>query len=337
MSQRFEAIRFEEGELVLINQTKLPVEEEYVRTDSPERIAEAIKRLEVRGAPAIGIAAAYAMALCFKNFQGGKEKHFEECYELLASTRPTAVNLFWALEEMKRVFHENLSLTDVYLPLLEKAKEIHEDDVKMCEAIANNGIGLFPDNATVLTHCNTGALATGGGGTALNVIRKAFESGKVKFVYVDETRPLLQGSRLTAFELDKYGIPFAIITDSTAGMLMKSGKIDLVITGADRIAANGDSANKIGTYSLAVLSTFHEIPFYIAAPMSTVDLSCPTGDEIKIELRSKKEITTIKGVQITRDEYDVFSPAFDVTPADLISAIITDKGVFQKPFEFNEK
>ncbi len=336
MPENFKTIDFKNDELILINQTKLPLVEEYIVTDIPERIAQAIENLEVRGAPAIGITAAYAITLCFKNFKGDREEHFNNCYKLLAATRPTAVNLFWALDEMKKVFLENKTSPDLYPRLSERAKEIHEEDIRMCDAIANNGLGIFTSEMTVLTHCNTGKLATGGGGTALNVIKKGFDEGKVKFVYVDETRPLLQGSRLTAFELDKYGIPFAIITDSAAGMLMCQGKIDLAITGADRIAVNGDSANKIGTYSVAALCKFHNIPFYIAAPMSTVDSSCPTGNEIKIELRAKEEITSVKGVQITRNDYDVFSPAFDVTPSKLITGIITDKQLYRFPYDFSK-
>ncbi len=335
MSGQFKAIDFRNDKLVLINQTKLPLEEEYISTDNPERIAEAIKRLEVRGAPAIGIAAAYAMALCFKNFSGNVEKRFNECYELLASTRPTAVNLFKALDEMKEIFKKALKGDEIYFSLLNKAKEIHRSDIEMCEAIGQNGLEIFKKESTVLTHCNTGALATGGQGTALNVIKKGFDAGKVKFVYVDETRPLLQGSRLTAFELEKYGIPFAVITDSTAGMLLKEGKIDLTITGADRIAVNGDSANKIGTYGIAVLSKYHGIPFYIAAPVSTIDKFRASGKEIRIEQRAKEEITSVKGVQITKNDYNVFAPAFDVTPAELITAIITNEGVFRPPYDFS--
>ncbi len=336
MPESFKSIEFKNDKLVLINQTKLPLEEEYIATDNPERIAQAIEKLEVRGAPAIGIAAAYALALCFKNFNGNTQERFERCYKRLASTRPTAVNLFMALDELKKTFLESQNSQDLYSALLERAKELHEEDIKMCEAIAENGLSIFKKKSTVLTHCNTGQLATGGNGTAFNVIKKGFEEGKVEFVYVDETRPLLQGSRLTAFELGKAGIPFAIITDSTAGMLMKDGKIDLAITGADRIAINGDSANKIGTYGVAALCKFHNIPFYIAAPMSTVDFDCKNGDEIKIEFRAKEEITRIKGVPVTRDDYGVYSPAFDVTPAELIKGVITDKGIFHLPFNFTK-
>ena len=334
MMPSFRSIRFEDGKLIFINQTLLPLEEEFIVTDVPERVAEAIVKLEVRGAPAIGIVAAYALALCFKNFAGNRKERFEHCFEQLASTRPTAVNLFWALERIRKVFTKNSDAENLYEILLSEAKEIHNEDIRMCEQIGEYGLAIFNKPANVLTHCNTGALATGGDGTAFNVIRKGFESGKVKYVYADETRPLLQGSRLTAFVLNKNGIPFSIITDSTAAMLMKQGKVDVIVTGADRIAVNGDSANKIGTYSLAVLAKYHNIPFYIAAPVSTIDVNCPTGEEIKIEFRDKREITEIKGVRITRNDYDVYSPAFDVTPADLISGIITNKGIFYPPYDF---
>ncbi len=330
----FKSIDFVDDQLVLIDQTKLPLTEEYIKTDSVDRIAEAIRKLEVRGAPAIGVAAAYAIALAFKNSDADKE-NFERNYNLLASTRPTAVNLFWALDEMKKCFEENYSAENIYQILLSKAKEIHQDDIDMCNRIAENGSSIFGDSPkNVLTHCNTGQLATGGGGTALYVIIKAFEKGLVNHVWVDETRPLLQGSRLTAFELEKSGIPFSIITDSTAAMLMAQGKIDLAITGADRIAANGDSANKIGTYSVAVNCKHHNLPFYIAAPMSTIDSSCKSGKDIVIEERSSDEITKIKNVQVTKSEYNVYSPAFDVTPAELISGIITDVDLFKHPFDF---
>ncbi|MGD8780309.1 MAG: S-methyl-5-thioribose-1-phosphate isomerase [Ignavibacteria bacterium] len=331
----FKCIEFAEDKLKLIDQTKLPLSEEYIISDDPERIAVAIERLEVRGAPAIGVSAAYALALSFKNTNGEIKNIFEKNYRRLVSTRPTAVNLFWALDEMKKTFDSMDDYSNVYEILLSKAKEIHKDDIKKCDGMARNGLEIFKKKSTVLTHCNTGQLATGGGGTAFYVIQKAFENNLVEFVYADETRPLLQGSRLTAFELEKAGIPFKINTDSTAAMLMQHNKIDLVITGADRIAANGDSANKIGTYNLAVLCKHHNVPFYIAAPTSTIDESCLDGSHIKIEERSKDEIIKIKDVQISKSEYDVYSPAFDVTPNELIAGIITEEELNKPPYNFN--
>ncbi len=334
MTNSFKCIEFKDDALILIDQTKLPLEEVYIKSDDYERIALSIERLEVRGAPAIGVSAAYALALAMKGVNERKEEVFKKAFDRLAATRPTAVNLFWALEEMKQTYEVNSDKENIYEILLEKAKEIHRDDIKKCDNIAKNGMEIFPENANVLTHCNTGQLATGGGGTAFYVIQKGFEAGKVKYVYSDETRPLLQGSRLTAFELDKAGIPFSMITDSTAAFAMKQGKIDLVITGADRIAANGDTANKIGTYNVAVLCKHHNIPFYIAAPTSTIDKSIPDGSHIKIEERGKEEISRIKDVRVTREEYNVYSPAFDVTPNELIAGIITEEKLHKPPYRF---
>ena len=331
----FKCIEFRDDKLILIDQTKLPLQEEYISSDDFERIAVAIERLEVRGAPAIGVTAAYALALAFKNVNENYDDHFEKVYNRLSATRPTAVNLFWALNEMKDKYKSVSDPKNIYSELLSTAKKIHKDDVDKCNAIAANGINIFKKKSVVLTHCNTGQLATGGGGTAFFVIQKGFEKGLVEFVHADETRPLLQGSRLTAFELSKAGIPFSINTDSTAAMLMQKGKIDLVITGADRIAANGDSANKIGTYNLAVLCKHHNIPFYIAAPTSTIDLNCKNGNEINIEERGKKEVTEINGVKITSDDYDVYSPAFDVTPNELIAGIITEQDLHKPPYNFH--
>ncbi len=330
------SVDFKDDRLVLINQTKLPLIEEYIITDDYERIAVAIERLEVRGAPAIGVAAAYAVAVSFKNFKGETGERFTKVFDRLKKTRPTAVNLFWALDEMKSVFERYKDSDNLYHTLLEKAKRIHKDDIEMCEKIGKNGLELFDRKLRVLTHCNAGALATGGMGTALSVIFTAFRAGLVEHVYADETRPLLQGSRLTAFELEKAGVPFSINTDSTAAFLMKQGKIDLVVTGADRIAANGDAANKIGTYNLAVLCKHHGIPFYIAAPYTTIDKSCPDGSAIKIEERGKEEITAIAGHQITKESYSVYAPAFDVTPNELIAGIITETKLFKQPYNFSD-
>jgi len=331
----FKTIEYKDGQLVILDQTKLPLLEEYIITDELERIATAIERLEVRGAPAIGVTAAYGLALAMKNVNADFDLHFEKAFNRLARTRPTAVNLFYALKEMQDVFQEAKAYPElIFQKLIHRAVNIHEEDILLCEKMADNGIEIFESPKNVLTHCNTGQLATGGGGTAFYVIKKAFEKGLVKFVHADETRPLLQGSRLTAFELEKAGIPFAINPDSAAAFLMKAGKIDLVITGADRIASNGDSANKIGTYNLAVLCKYHNIPFYIAAPETTIDREIKSGDEIKIEFRGNEEVTSINGVRVTKPEYDVVSPAFDVTPSELISGIITDKKVYRQPYKF---
>lgn len=330
----FFTLKFENKNLVFIDQTKLPLVEEYITTDNYERIAEAIERLEIRGAPAIGVAAAYALALSLKNESSNLDEKFNKAYERLAKTRPTAVNLFWALDSLKSVYQNHKKSSSVAFLLLNKAMQIHQDDVNKCEAIANNGVELFSDDSTILTHCNTGKLATGGEGTAFNVIRKGYELGKVKFVYADETRPLLQGSRLTAFELSKANIPFKLLVDSAAASLFEQRKIDAVIVGADRIAANGDTANKIGTLNLAVLCSHFEVPFYIAAPVSTIDKSILSGAEIEIEMRNKKELSYINGVQITDSNFDAYTPAFDVTPNELITAIITDKKVNKHPYSF---
>lgn len=329
------AIELIEEQLHFINQTKLPLEEEILVSDDYERIAIAIERLEIRGAPAIGVAAAYALALSLKNIRKERwSEVFKKALQRLASTRPTAVNLFFALNEMQNVYNLFKEADDLYARLYKKAICIHNDDIILCDKIASNGLNIFTKKVRVLTHCNAGALATGGDGTALNVIRKAFENGFVEHVYTDETRPLLQGSRLTAWELQKYGIPFSINTDSTAAFLMQQKKVDLVIVGADRIAINGDAANKIGTYNLAVICHYHKVPFYVAAPTTTIDKKCLNGDEIKIELRDKKELTWFGSKQITLDYFPAYCPAFDVTPNALITAIISEKGIHKPPFDF---
>ncbi|VAX17287.1 Methylthioribose-1-phosphate isomerase, partial [hydrothermal vent metagenome] len=330
----FVSLNFENQKLTFIDQTKLPLKEEYVTTDNYERIAEAIERLEIRGAPAIGVAAAYALALSLKDRSDNPDEKFITAYERLARTRPTAVNLFWALDLMKSVFQSHKNQSTVFSALVNEAEQIHQDDIDKCEAIANNGVELLKDNSTILTHCNTGQLATGGKGTAFNVIKKGYELGKVKFVYADETRPLLQGSRLTAFELSKAGIPFKLLVDSAAASLFKQNKINAVIVGADRIAANGDTANKIGTFNLAVLCHHFNVPFYIAAPVTTIDTSIASGDDINIEMRDKTELSVIRGVQVTNPDYDAYTPAFDVTPNELIAAIITDEKNHKPPYSF---
>ncbi len=335
--QNFRSIDFVDEKVKLINQTLLPHIENYIITDDFLRIAESIKRLEVRGAPAIGIAAAYAVALAFKKKNVFDENYFKKVKSTLSATRPTAVNLFYALQRMENRFvtlKRNDDIDDIYSALLSEAKQIHTEDIEKSNGMAKNGLTIFKKKSVVLTHCNTGALATGGDGTALAVIKLAFQKGMVKHVYSDETRPLLQGSRLTAWEFEKAGIPFTINVDSAAAHIIKEKKVDLIITGADRIAANGDSANKIGTYGLAVLAKHHGIPFYIVAPTTTIDKSCPNGNSIKIEERSKREVTEIQGVKVTKDDYDVYSPAFDVTPAELISGIITEEKLYNYPYKF---
>jgi methylthioribose-1-phosphate isomerase len=328
------SIKLENEKIIFLDQTKLPLEEVYITTDNYERIAEAIERLEIRGAPLIGIAAAYALALSLRNIHSEQDKIFNLSYNRLAKTRPTAVNLFRALDDLKKEFEILPDKQTAYGFLLSKAKEIHRKDEEYCVKIGRNGLALFKQKSNILTHCNTGKLATGGIGTAFGILKTAFENGLVNHVYADETRPLLQGLRLTAFELEKNGIPFSLQTDSSAAELMKQGKVDLVITGADRIALNGDSANKIGTYNLAILANYHNIPFYIAAPSTTIDRTIPTGNEIVIEYRSKKELFYFGEILITPDHYNAFTPAFDVTPAHLISGIITEEGLFTFPYNF---
>lgn len=331
----FKTIELVDNKLKLIDQTKLPLVEEYILTDDVDRLAVSIERLEVRGAPAIGVTAAYAFALGFKNIKKSVEDTFYKVYERLRITRPTAVNLFWALDEMKKVYEANKESEKLYEILLHKAVEIHDDDIKMCQKLNENSLPIFKKKSRVLTHCNAGALATAGSGTAVGVIIYAFQNGWVEFAHADETRPLLQGSRLTAFEFDKAGVPFAINVDSSAAVLMQKNKIDLVITGADRVANNGDAANKIGTYSVAVNCKHHGIPFYIVAPSTTVDKNCPTGDQIEIEERDKSEINRFRSEQITKEEYPVFAPAFDVTPNELIAGIITEEKLYHPPYNFS--
>ena len=328
------SVKFKDDYLIFLDQTKLPLEEVYVKTDSYERIAEAIERLEMRGAPLIGIAAAYGLAISLKNVDSDFEEKFNTAYKRLYKTRPTAVNLFKALEDLKGLFEKISDKNTAYQILLNRAIEIHQQDEEFCTKIGRNGLALFKQKSNVLTHCNTGKLATGGIGTAFGIIKTAYENGLVNHVFADETRPLLQGLRLTAFELDKNGIPFSLQTDSSAAELLKQGKVDLIITGADRIALNGDSANKIGTYTLAVLANHHKIPFYIAAPSSTIDRKIATGEQIEIEYRNKKELFYIQDNLITTDHFNAFTPAFDVTPAHLISGIITEEGLFTFPYNF---
>lgn len=328
------SVKFENDKLIFLDQTKLPLVETYVESDDYNRIAQAIERLEVRGAPLIGICAAYAIALAVKGADKEVGDLFDKAYKRIAVTRPTAVNLFWAIDEMKKTFKENIYSENIYEILLSRAKDIHKEDEEYCRKMGRNGLSVFKGKSNVLTHCNTGKLATGGDGTAFSVIKTAFENDLINHVYADETRPLLQGLRLTAFELDKSGIPFSLQTDSSAAELMKEGKVDLVLTGADRIALNGDSANKIGTYMLAIIANYHNIPFYVVAPSTTIAKNTPTGKEIEIEYRDKNEVLFINQNQITNQKYNAFSPAFDVTPSHLISGIITEEGVFTFPYNF---
>lgn len=328
------AIKFSEQSLLYLDQTKLPMQEVYIKTDDYERIASAIERLELRGAPLIGISAAFAIAISFKSISADHKNHFEKVYKRLASTRPTAVNLFYALDRMKNTFENISNYADTFQILIKEAQAILDYEELCSKRISEIGSNIFTKKSNVLTHCNTGALAAAGFGTAFAVIKKGFDDGFVKHVYVDETRPLLQGLRLTAYELKKNEIPFTVLTDSMAAILMQQGEVDLVITGADRIALNGDSANKIGTYNLAVICNFHNIPFYIAAPSTTIDRKIAAGNEIEIEYRNGSEILSFDGKQITDPDLQTFSPAFDVTPAHLIKGIITEEDFYSFPYNF---
>src|SRR6516162_6511824 len=320
-----------------IDQTKLPTEETYLTCTSCEQVADAIRTMVVRGAPAIGVAAAMGLALGVKNSGaesvGELQREFDGCCELVGATRPTAVNLFWAIRRMQAKFESQKGrpLPQLKQALIEEAQRMHAEDIAANQAMGRLGATLMPATGGVLTHCNAGALAICGYGTALGVIRSAVEQGKKIRVYADETRPFLQGSRLTAWELLKDGIPTTLISDNMAGSMMRLGKIDAVIVGADRIAANGDVANKIGTYSVAVLAKEHGIPFYVAAPWSTVDMSTPTGERIPIEQRSPKEVTHHAGKQVAPDGVLVENPAFDVTPNRYVTAIITERGIARQP------
>ena len=330
-------IQWEKDKVIMIDQRKLPDEEVYVKCTDFNQVAEAIENMVIRGAPAIGVAAAFGVAIGVMNIdeKTNLDEEFNRIYQRLEKTRPTARNLFWALERMKETFlkNRNLNLSELKEILVQKALLIEDDDIKINKRIGFLGKELIKDGQSVLTHCNAGALATAGYGTALGVIRAAFHDGKDITVYADETRPLLQGARLTCWELDKDNIPVILITDNMAGYFMQKGTISLVITGADRIARNGDTANKIGTYSLAVLAKEHGLPFYIAAPLNTVDFDLLNGSEIPIEERNPSEVRNIRGCPISLPHIEVRNPAFDVTPAKLISAIITEKGIARPPFE----
>lgn len=335
-----EPVRWTGKTLQLLDQTRLPLQEEYVECCHYEDVARAIRTMVVRGAPAIGAAAAFGVVLAAQAAAAAGREVKEEvakAVEVLAATRPTAVNLFWALNRMKRKAKEvaHLPAVEAVQLLAAEAEAILQEDLANNRAMGRYGAELVPDKAGILTHCNAGALATAGYGTALGVIRAAKEMGKDIHVFADETRPLLQGARLTAWELQREGIPVTLITDNMAAFVMQKGWVDLVLVGADRIAANGDTANKIGTYGLAVLARHHGIPFYVAAPFSTFDLTLKSGAEIPIEERSPEEVTAFGGRPVAPPGVKVFNPAFDVTPAELITAIITERGVIYPPFTEN--
>jgi methylthioribose-1-phosphate isomerase len=333
-------IAWQDDDIVMVDQRKLPASEVYVTCKNVNDVAKAIKTMVIRGAPAIGVCAAMGLALGAARSKATGTKQFTTEFQRncdqLAATRPTAVNLFWAIERMKRSFSRGAlageSVQQLQARLRSEADRIHDDDVASCRAIGAHGATLVPAEASILTHCNAGALATAGYGTALGVIRGAIEAGRKVRVLADETRPFLQGARLTAWELVKDGIDTTVITDNMAGAIMRKGDIDLVVVGADRIAANGDTANKIGTYSVAVLAKEHGIPFYVAAPWSTIDLSTTDGDAIPIEERSAREVTHVGANQLAPDGAQVRNPSFDVTPHKYITAIITERGVFRPPF-----
>jgi methylthioribose-1-phosphate isomerase len=334
-------IEWNEDKVIMIDQRKLPFEEIYLEFKDYKEVADAIEKMVIRGAPAIGVAASFGIALGFfkiKNCENYREKFYEIC-KTFEKTRPTARNLFWAIERMKRVFEKNrdLSLELIKKKIIEEALLIEKEDIEINKKIGENGKSLIKDGDGILTHCNAGELATAGYGTALGIIRSAFREGKKIKVYVDETRPFLQGARLTCWELKREGIPYILITDNMAGWIMRQRKITCVIVGADRIASNGDTANKIGTYSLSVLAKENQIPFYVASPLSTIDLSIETGEKIPIEERDKSEVLKINSNPIAPLDTAVENPAFDVTPASYITAIITEKGIAKMPYNITLK
>lgn len=341
MSSGWFTLRWQDGAVEMLDQRKLPREETYVTLRTVEEVAQAIETMVVRGAPAIGCAAALGMALAATTSHATEadalRADVEAARERLAKTRPTAVNLFWGLGRMREELERALvalrgDVAGVRARLVAAAEAIVAEDVEVCRAIGRSGLEVIPEDARLLTHCNAGALATAGYGTALGVVRAAFEAGRLRHVLADETRPFLQGARLTAWELHKDAIPVTVIADVMAGHLMKQGEIDVVVVGADRIAANGDAANKIGTYTVAVLAQRHGIPFYVAAPLSTVDLDTPAGDSIPIEERGRTEVAQVGETVILPDGVPVRHPAFDVTPHELIAGIITEQGVAKAPY-----
>lgn len=330
-------IKWDKDRVILIDQRRLPAEEVYVECTEYNQVADAIEKMVIRGAPAIGVAASFGVALGLMKVQGTEnlDKEFDRILSRFERTRPTARNLFWALERMKATFTENcrLNLPQLKQRLIKEALAIEEEDIETNKKIGFWGRELIRDGQTILTHCNAGALATAGYGTALGVVRAAFHEGKNIKVYVDETRPFLQGARLTCWELDKDNIPVILITDNMAGYFMQRGMISMVITGADRIARNGDTANKIGTYMVSILAKEHNLPFYVAAPLNTIDFDLVDGSKILIEERNAQEVRKIEGQFITLPHVEVRNPAFDVTPAKYISAIVTEKGIALPPFE----
>src|SRR5215208_6139178 len=333
-------IDWQDDAIVMVDQRKLPGQEVYIRCRSAQEVARAIRTMIIRGAPAIGVAAAMGIALGMRRSSAKGTRQFavdfQKICDMMASTRPTAVNLFWAIDRMKGVFAEaaqaGQSTEEIAVRLEKEARAIHDEDVAACRTMGGHGAAVVPDGARVLTHCNAGALATAGYGTALGVIRAAVEQGKRIAVIADETRPFLQGARLTAWELMRDGIDTTVITDNMSGALMRGGQIDLVVVGADRIAANGDVANKIGTYTVAVLAKEHGIPFYVAAPISTIDLATPDGSGIPIEERNAKEVTHLGPARLTPEAAKVRNPAFDVTPHKYVTAIITERGIARAPY-----
>ncbi len=327
-------IEWKDGKVVMLDQRLLPGEEIYREYSDYEEVARAIEDMVIRGAPAIGVAAAMGIALGMQSTDSNGEQEFDRICARMSKTRPTAVNLFWAIKRMKNRFEElrHLPLDQIQAGLALEAQQIYLEDIEANRRMGEHGNELIPAEAQILTHCNAGALATAGYGTALGIVRAAVEHGKRIHVFADETRPFLQGARLTAWELHKDNIPVTLITDNMAGYFMKQRKVDLVIVGADRIAANGDVANKIGTYSVAVLAKANQIPFYVAAPISTLDLSLSSGDQIPIEERSAKEVVEIHGKRTAPEGIDVRHPAFDVTPNELVTAIITERGIARAPY-----
>src|SRR5690349_14101776 len=333
-------IEWQDDTVVMVDQRKLPAQELYVRCRTSQEVAKAIRTMVIRGAPAIGVAAAMGIALGMRKSSAKGTKQFavefQKICDMMAATRPTAVNLFWAIDRMKTTFADAAqageSPEEIADRLEREARAIHDEDVANCRLMGGVGAEVVPDGGRVLTHCNAGALATAGYGSALGVIRAAVEQGKKIAVFADETRPFLQGARLTAWELVREGINTTVITESMAGPLMRSGEIDLVVVGADRIAANGDTANKIGTYTVAVLAHEHGIPFYVAAPLSTIDLSTPEGDRIPIEERDQREVSHLGSARLTPEGAKIRNPAFDVTPHRYIAGIITERGIFRPPY-----
>jgi len=333
---------WENERLLIVDQTRLPFEYKLIEIHDDHEMADAIRRMVIRGAPAIGIAAAYGLALGLKKFILGNHEEFFRQLEIISNrlyeTRPTAVNLGWALNRLKRLaeLNRHRKLTEIQTILLNEAHTIHTEDIQMCRQIASRGLSLLPDDVRVITHCNAGGLATGGLGTALGIIISAHQSGKKIHVYVDETRPRLQGARLTAWELTQEKVPFTLISDNMAAFVMARNRVDAVIVGADRIAANGDTANKIGTALLAIAAQYYRIPFYVAAPTSSIDPLTPSGAAIQIEERDGTEVKEINGQPIAPVGCSAISPAFDITPARLITAIITEKGIYRPPYRLNE-